>query len=589
MSETALLIYELSVIIIAAAFLSLVARMFKQPLIIAYIIAGIIIGPKFLGLITNLDVIKLFAELGIAFLLFIVGLELDLSKLKKAGSVAITTGIIQVLITFSIGFYTAFLLNFDPLSSIYIGLILSFSSTAIVVKLLGDKNELDTLHGRIILGILLIQDIIVVLALSVLTTLGNFSMEVFISSIVKGLGLVTLAIVFSQLIFPHILKFIEKTPELLFLTSTSILFLFIALSSTLGFSTAVGGFIAGLSQSTFPYNLEIISRAKSLRDFFVIIFFVSLGMMMDFSNIHSRIIEAFIFLLIVIALKPAIITFVCNLFNYSGRISLLTGISLAQISEFSLIVAMIGIEYGQINKEVFSLSTFLMMITAIITTYLIKYDRKVSEKLSLIFYGDKRLRGIEKELENIPSVLKDHIIILGAHEKGRKILEYFRDNKYKVIAVDYDPDVIKRLKGRGYYCIYGDAGNPEILERLNVKKAKMVISTIPDHDDNKLIVEYIKKENPDVVVFTNAESLEDALELYDLGSDYVLYNKMVSGEVLLSTVLNALKGKDSLERIKLKNIRELEHREEEDLIEEYGPEFLKSLRRRIYEGYKKRS
>ncbi len=578
------ILFTIGIIIITAALMGLIARVLKQPLILGYLFAGLILGPNCLGLVTSHEIIAAFAELGVAFLLFLVGLELDLSKLKECGKVALLAGIIEVLTVFSLGFFIATLFKFGLLSAVYMGMILSFSSTAILIQLLSNKRKLSTLHGRIILGILLVQDVLAVIALSILTTIGNFSIGALGSSLLIGVGLVALAIFLSQYLVPIIFKKIQKSPELMFLISIAVLFLFIGLTTKVGLSSAIGGFIAGISLSAFPYNVEIMSRAKSLKDFFVTIFFVSLGLIIDLSNFSAMILPFLAFLGVVMIFKPFIVTLIIHLQGYRRRTALLSGISLGQISEFSLVLALTGLSLGHISSQTFSLAALLLIVTVILTSYIIKFDNQIANKLSWLFYfSDSKKTRKESEIENIPKHISKHIVLFGAHEKGRKTIDYLKKKGMQIIAVDYDPEVVRRLKKRGIPCLYGDAMHPEILERLNLKKAELVISTLIDFDDNLFLVKTIKELNPDVLVFVSAEDLDSALRLYDKGADYVLCPKTVASEALLSAVVNAIHTKDRLERLKISQIRELEHKKEEDVLGTFGPTFLKDIKRRISE------
>ncbi|MBU4407003.1 MAG: cation:proton antiporter, partial [Candidatus Altiarchaeota archaeon] len=274
----ALILWDLGIIVLTATLLGLIARVLKQPLILAYVVAGVLIGPAAFRLITSGHMISTFAEMGIAFLLFMVGLELDLSRLKQVGRVSVLCGLGQIAITFVFGFLLSTLLGFQQLESFYIAFILTISSTMVVIKLLSDKNELDTLHGKIALGILLVQDIVTILVLALLTNIGSLSLSTVADPLLKGLGLVSIAIVAGVYVTPFLLRYIARSIELLFLFALSWCFVFAASSFVLGLSIGVGAFLAGLSLAAFPYNIEIIGRIKSLRDFFATIFFVSLGM-----------------------------------------------------------------------------------------------------------------------------------------------------------------------------------------------------------------------------------------------------------------------------------------------------------------------
>ena len=266
------LFFDIGVVIIIATVFAYIAKSLKQPLIPAYILTGVILGPV-LGLITNTDVITTLSEIGIAFLLFIVGLEMDIRKLKHVGMVASLGGIIQIVSVFTIAFIAALLLGFIVLESVYLALVIAFSSTMVVIKLLSDKKEIDTLHGKIIVGILLLQDIVAIMVLSVLATLSEFSFIVLSLSILKGLIALLIALAIGKYIFPKLFTFAAKSQELLFISAVSVSLLYSIFFNYLGFSIAIGAFVAGVSLANLPYNIEIIGKLRSLRDFFSVIFF----------------------------------------------------------------------------------------------------------------------------------------------------------------------------------------------------------------------------------------------------------------------------------------------------------------------------
>jgi len=318
------LFVDLTVVIVVATVGALLARILRQPIIPAYLISGLIIGPAVLGIITDVQNIRFFAEIGIAFMLFLVGLELDLKRIKSIGVIASMGGLLQIFILFSLGILLALYLGFAALPSVYVAFMLVFSSTLVVVKILSDKREIDTLHGRIAIGILLMQDIVAVLALSVLSTFNNFAPELLLIALGKGLLLFIIAVVFSKFLFPSLFKFAAQTPELLFLLSLTTLFIFALLAPILGFSIAIGGFIAGFALANLEYNLEIIARVKSLRDFFSTLFFVSLGMEFLFIDINKLWIILLSILGFVLIVKPVVTYLICIIFGYSNRTSLST-------------------------------------------------------------------------------------------------------------------------------------------------------------------------------------------------------------------------------------------------------------------------
>ena len=256
--------FDIGLVIIVATLFAFIARFFKQPLIPAYILTGLIIGP-FLGLITNTEIIATLSEIGIAFLLFIVGLEIDFRKLANVGAISTIGGLIQVLLVFTISFIIALFLGFVQIEAVYLALVIAFSSTMIVLKLLSDKREIDTLHGKIIIGFLLMQDIIAIFVLSILTALNEFSFLTLFYSIIKGVIVFLIAVFAGKYIFPTIFTFSAKSQELLFITAIAVSFLFSIFFNYIGFSIAIGAFVAGITLANLPYNLEIIGKIMPLR------------------------------------------------------------------------------------------------------------------------------------------------------------------------------------------------------------------------------------------------------------------------------------------------------------------------------------
>ncbi|MBL7160954.1 MAG: cation:proton antiporter, partial [Candidatus Aenigmarchaeota archaeon] len=332
------LLFDLGIVIIAATAVAYGARLLKQPLLVAYVLAGVIIGPIGLGLITNFQEITTLAELGVAFLLFTVGLEIDFKKLKEVGKATLTGGVLQIIITFIVGLFLGNVLGFDFILSIYAGLLVAFSSTMIVTKILIDRNELQSLHGRIMIGILLIQDIAVILALPLLTNVGGVSFFFLGEIILKGLGLFAIAVLLNRFAFPRILDFAAGMREILFLTAVSVVFLFIGVSYFFGFSIAIGAFIAGIALGSFPYNLEIVGETRALMDFFSIIFFTSLGMSLNLAIISGMLIPFLVLLAAVLVLKPILLSIMYVFMGYGTRASSMVGVGLAQASEFSFIL-----------------------------------------------------------------------------------------------------------------------------------------------------------------------------------------------------------------------------------------------------------
>ena len=553
------IILDIGVVIIIATLFAYFARFLRQPLIPAYILAGVIIGPV-LGLITNTEIITTLSEIGIAFLLFIVGLEIDIRKLKHVGLVASIGGIIQVVFTFTIAFIISLLLGFIAFESVYIALIVALSSTMVVVKLLSDKKEVDTLHGKIIIGILLIQDIVAIIALSVLATISDFSFAMLLYSVIKGVIALLVAIALSKYFFPRLFGFAAKSQELLFISAVALSFLYAIAFNYIGFSIAIGAFIAGISLANLPYNIEIIGKIKSLRDFFSVMFFVSLGMALLLGSFDTIIKPFAVMLLLVIIIKPLIIMFTTAFFGYKKRTAFLTSISLAQISEFSLIIVAQGLLLGHVSQEIFSLTILLAIITLIFTTYFVKFENRIYDNISKYLDVFDKFSENKEGLEYMPQNKSAEIILCGYNRIGYGIVKTLRRMKKRVLIVDFNPETIKNLIKEKVPALYGDVGDIEILERLKFKKARMVISTIPTEMDNKLLIKIAKKENPSIVVFVTASQINEALELYDAGADYVVLPHFLGGEHLSLLMEDFTGNMGKIIEHKIEHIKELKER-----------------------------
>jgi len=616
METGTVILLDIGITIVAATALGFMAKSFRQPLILAYVLAGVVVGPSFLKLITEKEVIDILAQFGIALLLFIVGLELDLKRLTDVGRVSIGCGLGQIIITFLFGYVLAQFMGFTGYEPFYIAFALTISSTMVVVKLLSDKNELDTLHGKIVLGTLLVQDIVTIMVLATLPTLGSFKPDVLIGSALTGIGLISFAIVSSRFILPFFTRFAAESTELLFLFSLTWCFLF-ASFTYLAFlnlvvhdmpnyamnAIPIGALLAGISLASFPYNLEIVGRIRPLKDFFLTLFFASLGMQItigvsqleltnvnDFADSLVRLInltiqspltrDVVILSLYVLIGTTLIMLVITTLFGYGKRTAFLTAISLAQISEFSLILALQGQALGHINGRIFSLIAGVAIITITVSSYFIMYDRQLCRIfLPLLGILDRIPKG--RELIDVPPKSKEHIIVCGCHRMGLRIVETLRKMNESFLVVDYNPDIIKKLMSQRIPCIYGDVDDPEVLERIGLKDANAVISTIPEQEANLLVIYETKRRNSATLVFITAENIAQALELYNAGADYVLLPKMVSGDRASELLRTVGSDRQKMERIREDHIFKLEDIEREELLLKYEPSFLKSLERKL--------
>ncbi|MDD5331288.1 MAG: cation:proton antiporter [Candidatus Nanoarchaeia archaeon] len=546
---------DLGLIIILATALAYLAKLIKQPLIPAYILAGVILGPIGLGFVKDLDLIRSLSEIGIAFLLFLVGLEIDVKKIKKVLGISLVGGILQVVLMFFAGFFIGDLFGLETIVCVYIGLIISFSSTMIVVKLLSDKGQINTLHGRIILGILLLQDILVVFALSFLTQ-GELSFKVVGLALFNGLILILAVVIFSRFLLKRVFDFAARSRELIFLIAISMCFLFAILANLLHFSIAIGAFLIGVGLANLPYNHEIMGRVVSLKDFFSTIFFVSLGMQLVL--IGNNLVWLLVILtLMVILLKPLIIMIISGLFGYESRTSFLTAISLGQVSEFSLLLGTLGFYMlGHISQEFFSLIIFLTVLTMILTSYLIKNSSSIYNYLAEPLKIFNRLSSKKKRLEYGTKEGNYKTVLFGCNRMGKIMLRFL--NKESLIVIDHDPSIIEGLIKNRINCYYGEINNHEILKKINFSKVNLIISTIETLEDNLLMLRLIKRINSKIKVIVSADRIPDALDLYERGADYVILPHISSAESMKGILGKAnLEGFNRLRSDHIKHLLDL--------------------------------
>lgn len=525
---------EVSLIIILAAILGIIAKILRQPAILGFILAGVIVGPLGLVKISNPDILDLMARLGITLLLFMVGLELSLKDLKTVGRVAFIAGIGQVVFTTILGFFIATLLGFNVITSFYISIALTFSSTIIIVKLLSDKKDLNSLYGKISMGMLLVQDFV---AIAILILLSGFSSPFYLSLPVeflliigKSLLLFTVVFILSIKFFPRIVDLVARSQELLFLVSIAWAVGMAALVSSpfLGFSIEIGGLLAGIALANSSEHFQIAARVKPLRDFFITLFFVILGMKMITSNISSLIIPSLVFSFFVLIGNPIIVMTVMGFLGYRKRTSFFTGLTMAQISEFSLILVILAHKVGHLSSDIVSMITFIAIITFTISTYMILYNNKLYQFFSPYLGIFERKQPLQEQISDF-SDLRDHIILVGANRMGKKILEFLAKNEKKVVVVDFNPDIIKTTSQDNIHTLFGDISDPEVLERVNSKDARLVISTVPDFEDNIMLLNEIKKMG-NIKFIATADDETDAKRFYQAGADFVIIPHQIGGQ-----------------------------------------------------------
>ena len=552
---------DLTVIICLAAGLSLVFRYLKQPEILAYILTGIIIGSFHLFQNSSQDMLQTMSQLGVTLLLFMVGLEIRVSELFSIGKSLLIASLGQIILTFLGGFTIATLFGMDLLPSIYIATALTFSSTIIVVKILSDKREMHSLYAKFSLGILLAQDIV---AIGLLMFLSGFNAQASTTQsifnllliILKGGVLVGIVIFLSRRVFPKIIESITKSPETLFLVSLAWVFGLAAIVSSpyVGFTIEIGGFLAGLALANSMANYQIIAKAKILRDFFIVIFFVLLGIQMSFDQLAVIIFPAIILSIFVIILKPFLTMVVMTAMGYRKRTAFLTGISLSQISEFSLILVFTGYKLGILDQQTVSMVTLVGLVSFFVSSYALVNSKKLyrilGPKLNFLEKQNAKKDEIQRTEDSLEN-LSGHVVVVGGDQMGESIMEALQDIGMEVVVVDFDPRVVERLKDKNVHRLFGDIADLDIQERAKISEAKVVISTVPDIEDNLLLLKEMKHENRKAKIIVMALDFRDAKTLYKEGADYVVLPHLAGGRQIAKIISeNHL---DNIENLKQKD------------------------------------
>jgi len=546
--------YEFSALLVLAAIAGMIGALLRQPLVIAFIIIGVLAGPSAFAIVTSDNEINLLAKLGISILLFIVGLKLDLGLIKKLGGTAALIASVQMFFTVAIGFGLCLALGIDTQTALLIGVALAFSSTIIIIKMLSDKREIDSLHGRIALGVLIVQDLAVVLAMIVLATLSagqsptgaetsltESLLRVGVSSII----LLSVLALFMRTSAEKVASFAAQNQELLICFAIAWAVFLAALCDMLGLSKELGGLLAGITLASTPYRENIISRLASLRDFLLLFFFISLGMKVDIGTIEGALIPAIALSIFVILFKPFIIMTLSGFLGYRKRTGFLAGISLAQISEFSMIFAAMAYASGFLTQEGLSIITLTGIITILTSTYLLALSEhlyRITEPALDIF---ERKAAIRQEKAETRKLQKDvEIIMFGLGRYGRAMAKGFKAAGKEILVVDFNPEQVKRSKRQGLNVIFGDAHDTEFLHKLPLKKAKWVISALPQrgpgilHEDpREVIIQGLKDTDYKGKTAIAVHSEEGAKKFKKLGTDVIFQPFEDASHQAVETVL----------------------------------------------------
>lgn len=563
------LFLELTGILVVAGLIAYLLHFFKQPSIVAYLITGLLIGPLALYKLQHAEILHGLADIGITLLLFMVGLELDISQLKKIGKSAVIAGISQILVTTGLGFGLATLLGFAWLPSLYLALAMTFSSTIIAVKLLSEKKDMHRLYGKLTIGIFLVQDIAAIIILILLggtsessgmNILGSGLTGVIIFTISKAFMIGVVVVLLSRYVLPKLVQSVLKNDEMVLLFSLGWALGLASVFSApfIGFNAAIGGFVAGLALANSGGHFQISGRIKSLRDFFIIIFFIVLGSQLVINNFQSAIIPAIIITGFVLIGKPIIVAIILGLLRYKARTGILSGITIGQVSEFSLIILALGLSAGHIDNRTVTVVTMVGIASIAISSYAIIYSHVIYKKFLAKFVNKIEAKRGQTISELDEQQLENHIIIIGAHRLGTHITKWLQSKKENFVVLDINPAIVNYYTNQGIPAICDDISDPFIQDVLNIQSAKMIISTAPDYHDTLVLLNALKGSHRRIKTIVTAADEQDAITFYKNGASYVLLPHFIGGVHLAEVVENSIET-GNLRIIREQHIKTLKH------------------------------
>ncbi len=559
---------QIGILIGIATVVSLVMRLLRQPLIVGHIITGFLVGRYALGLFQDMETLELFSQLGISFLLFTVGLSLNPKLFRDYGWVSIATGFGQVILTGGVGVALCMFLGFGWIASLYVGVALAFSSTVIVMKLLSDKGDLDKLYVKLSIGSLLLQDLIAIVLLFAIPFVSGAQGNGFDLVRMLALGICAgLAVfLFSHYVVRHLHTYLTRSHELLFLFAVSWGMGISALFSGIGFSLEGGALIAGVALSTIPSRREIAARLAPLRDFFIVLFFILLGARMVIENYSEVLIPALILSVFVLVGNPLLQLIVMGALGYRKKTGFQTGMMAAQISEFSLILVALGVSLNQIAPNILTMVTVVGLVTIFISSYLILHSDTIYKYLApylrIFERTDARERSLRKKSYSA--------ILIGGGRIGFDFITLFKEQGLPFLVIEHDPEIIAQLVHDKVPHEFGDAGDPDFLDELNLGQASIVVSTVPELETNRMVLAGAKRDDKDPVVMLVAHRIDDALELYEAGADYVILPHFLGGSYATNLVHQFTEHASKLQTIREKHIAHLlartaRHQEHPDL------------------------
>ncbi len=544
------LLHDIAIAVIAATVAGLLCHLLRQPIILGYVLAGVIVGPQFgVGLVDDIHSVEIISELGLVLLLFIIGLEINLRELLSSGRQLLVTSIGQYPICVLLGLlaFNALAVEYvtTSLESLYLALLCALSSTAIVVKGLYDKAELDTLPGRLTLGTLVLQDLYAIIVLAIQPNLADPQVLPILAALGSTIVLIVLGFAISKFALSHLFKSIAKSPEMVVCLSLGWCAGMAAVADILGVSLEMGALVAGLCISAFPYSVHVSAKTLPLRDFFLTLFFVSLGMKMTLPDgpllVPVLVLSAFIIGSRFLSIYPLLV--------WSGagrRAAFVTSLNLSQLSEFALVIGSIGLSLGHLTQNMLSLLVFTMVFLSVTSSYAIRFSHD-------LFLVADRLIGRFFPVVNGSSALEEdakqyyEIVFLGYHRGARALLDKLTDENpellSKVLVIDFNPLHLSELKDRGVAAMFGDIASYDTLKHAHLEHAKLILSTIPDMllkgVNNSTLVQISRSLAPQAVIVGTADDAAHEEELRKHGVNTAVRPFELAGEWLAGHVREA--------------------------------------------------
>ena len=528
---------EVALLLVLAAGIGLFGIFLRQPLIVSFIAVGLIAGPSALDVVHSDEQIDLLSELGIAVLLFLVGIKLDVKLVRSLGAVSVMTGMGQVLFTAFFGYLIGLALGLGHVTSLYVAVALTFSSTIIIVKLLSDKREIDALHGQIALGFLIVQDLFVVLAMIVLSAIGigaggaaGHGGGSILGVLLSGVALVVAVILFVRYAANPLTERLARAPELLVIFAIALAAMFAAVGDLVGLGKEVGGLMAGVALASTAYRESIAARLAPLRDFLLLFFFIALGATLDLSLLGAHVTGAVVFSLFVLIGNPLIVLAIMGAMGYRKRTGFLAGLTVAQISEFSLIFVAMGVTLGHVTEDALGLVTMVGLVTIAASTYMITFSHQLYA-LFEPFLGVFERKGTPREPTDFVAAddNDDKVIVFGLGRFGTAIGLRLQKRGIRVLGVDFNPLAVRRWRELGLKAKFGDATDPEFVAELPFQGTRWIVSTVPIHptglsheDTRRTLIQLSRTAGFSGRIAAASHSAGDTEVLFGAGADMVL-------------------------------------------------------------------